>query len=127
MPSPSLTPTPTPAPNPPPPASTPVEVELKYDNGNDASFMSSAGGGYLVDFMPPSTPMKITKIKLYGGCFGESGEGKKFLLQIWDKDEKVFYESTIPVTKFQTGLNTVDFPLGLGSLNWVDLEIPLSK
>ncbi|OGO24024.1 MAG: hypothetical protein A2144_05725 [Chloroflexi bacterium RBG_16_50_9] len=109
----------------PEPTPIPAEVELKYDNGNDAGFMSSAGGGYLIDFMPSAMPLTITKIKLYAGCFGESGESKQFLLQIWDKDKKVLYENTIPVNKFQTGLDINNFQAGSRLLNWVNLEIPM--
>ncbi len=88
------------------------EIELKYDDGSARDALSS-GGGYLVDFSPSAASFTIKKIKLLGGVFGTGWEENKFEVEIWDKDRRVLYRETYPVTRFP-----------VGGLAWVDVEIP---
>ena len=89
------------------------EIELKYDDGEADGWFSSAGGGYLVDFAPPSKPFTIKKVNMCGVLFDSLWEGKNFEVEIWDKNYEVLYSATYPVTKFTPE-----------ALTWVAVEIP---
>jgi len=92
----------------------PKLVELKYDDGTARDFLSAApGGGYLIDFSPPAVPFTIKKVRICGRLYGSGYEGKNFDVEIWDKDYKVLYSATYPVTKF-----TVNAAI------WLDVEVP---
>lgn len=95
------------------------EVELKYDDGSARDSISAYVpylGGHIVDFSPPVSPFTIKKIRIAGVIFPsalKAIEGKKFDVEIWDKDQKVLYSVTYPYTKFIVGATT-----------WVDFEVP---
>lgn len=76
--------------------STPTE--LKYDDGNANDFLGidKPCTGYAVDFVPPSIPFTINSVRIYGLIYGGHG----FIIndigvQIWNKDKKVIYSTTI--------------------------------
>jgi len=95
------------------PALVVKEVELKYDDGVAETCLSSGGGGYLVDFAPPSTPFTIKKVRICAGLFGSGWEGRDFEVEIWDKDYKILHSAAYPLTEF-----------AVGGATWVTVETP---
>lgn len=89
------------------------EVELKYELAKTKTFLTSDGGGYLVDFTPPSEPFTIQKVCIIGLLSGGGCESKDFEVEIWDKDCEVLHSEAYPVTKFAAGAVTL-----------VEVEIP---
>ena len=96
---------------PPPPAPVEKETELKYDDGSAEEFLSH-DGGYLIDFAPPSTPFTINKVRIFGLIAGEA-TATDFDIEIWDKNYKVLFNDTCPVSGFTSG-----------SPSWVDVDLP---
>ncbi len=93
------------------------EIELKYDDGvarNYISVFPPLLTGYLVDFTPPHIPFTIKKVQMHGELSGSGWEGKNFEVEIWDKDRKVLYRATLPVTLFP------QYP----KHDWAEIEIP---
>ena len=88
------------------------EVELKYDDGDARGWLAWVGG-YLVDFSPPTIPLTIEKVQIYGCLYGSGWEDFNFEVEIWDKDGKVLHGATYSVTKFTTWPPT-----------WVEVEVP---
>ncbi len=106
IPTPETTPAPEtkPEPAPPPPAPASMEAELKYDSGRARGLFTLAPSfGYLIDFMPPTTPFTIEKVKIFGALLGTSWEGKDFTVAIWDKDGRLLQSESYPVTEFMVG------------------------
>ena len=73
-------------------------IELKYDDGqaNDYLGVDKPCTGYLIDFVPPSIPFTINTVRIFGLIYGGHG----FIIndidmQIWDKDKKVIYKTTV--------------------------------
>ena len=97
------------------------EMELKYDNGSSKTALwADNNGGFLIDFTPPNPPFSISKIRICGGIYGVSWEGKTFDLYILDSDMKsVIYNQTYAIDKFPVrGAFPYQPPL------WVDFDIP---
>jgi hypothetical protein len=72
--------------------------ELKYDDGFATDYLGvdKPCTGYLIDFVPPSSPFTINTVRIYGLIYGGHG----FIIndidvQIWDKDKNVIYKTTI--------------------------------
>ncbi len=87
------------------------EIELKYDDGTLDGRQAFGGWGYLVRFLPPSTPFTITKVKIFGSLYGSGYENQTFDVQIWDENLKEIYSTSYPHTEF--------------SLRpWVEIDIP---
>jgi hypothetical protein len=96
------------------------ELELKYDLGVARVFLSAVpGGGYLIDFVPPATPFKVNKVRIFGALFGSGWEGKEFEVAILDKNKEVLHNASYPVTKFPEYV--------WESPRWVELEVPNIK
>jgi hypothetical protein len=97
------------------------EMELKYDNDSSKTALwADYNGGFLIDFTPPNPPFRISKIRICGGIYGVSWEGKTFDLYILDSDMKsVVYNQTYAIDKFPVrGAFPYQPPL------WVDFDIP---
>lgn len=111
-------PTPVPAPIPSsPPSPQPAapmlkEVELKYDDGEFRDCIAFPGG-FIVDFIPPSVPFTVNKIRVYGALYGSERPKKDFDVEIWNKSYKILWSSSYPIDKFQTG-----------NPSWVDFDVP---
>jgi hypothetical protein len=96
------------------------EVELKYDTGNARTVLwAGNNGGFLISFTPSNPPFRINKIRICGGLYGVSWEGKTFELYILDSDMKsVVYDQIYSVAKFPVrGAFPYQPPL------WVDFDI----
>jgi hypothetical protein len=97
------------------------ETELKYDNDRSrTSLWANYNGGFLIDFTPPNPPFRINKVRICGGIYGVSWEGKTFDLYIMDNDMKsVLYTQTYAIARFPVrGAFPYQPPL------WVDFDIP---
>jgi hypothetical protein len=109
-PTPKDTPEPKPEPNPEPKPELVVKVViLKYDDGTAESYVSSAGGGYLVDFTPPSTPFFLTHVNLYTGAYNY--RGKDFDLSVLDGNLQTIYSDSYPQDM-----------LPMNELKWIEFE-----
>ena len=91
------------------------EIELKYDDGqvDDEVFVSASGGGYMIDFSPPTTPFTLKKVQIFGRLSDSGWEDKTFEVEIRTKRKGTLYSTTCPVTKFP-----IEVPA------WVEIEIP---
>jgi len=93
------------------------EFELKYDDGETRDFICTVSpyfGGHIVDFLPPSIPFTIKKVRIAGVIYAKGLENKTFDLEIWNKDQKVLHKATYPYTTFPTD----------GHAAWKEFEIP---
>lgn len=88
------------------------KVELKYDDGRPDGAHAFRGWGYLVRFLPPSTPFMINKVKIFGSLYGSGYEKQVFDVQIWDKNLEEIHSASYPHTKFSL------------SPAWVEIDIP---
>jgi len=90
------------------------EVELKYDDGTVRDCISTISplfGGHIVDFSSPTAPFTVKKIRIFGAIYAEGLEGRKFDVEILDKNLKAVYSATYPYTEF------------IGSRSWVEVEV----
>jgi hypothetical protein len=101
------------------------EVELGYDDGTaeEAPKSSRIQFGHLVDFLPPTEPFTIQKIRVFGLNLDGGSKGKTFDVQIWDNDQRILYRQAYPVDKFPPG-SIQPWPEMKLALKWVELEIP---
>jgi len=91
------------------------KVELKYDDGRpdgNGFAIGGTGGGYLVQFSPPSTPFTMTGVKIFGKLYGTGYEKLTFDVQIWDSELKEIYSASYPHTEFSA------------SSGWVVIDVP---
>jgi hypothetical protein len=101
------------------------EVELGYDDGTaeEAPKSSRIQFGHLVDFLPPTEPFTIQKIRVFGLNLDGGSKGKTFDVQIWDNDQRILYRQAYPVDKFPPG-SIQPWPEMKLALKWVELEVP---
>lgn len=100
-------------------------TELKYDDGqaNDYLGVDKPCTGYLVDFVPSSIPFTINLVRIYGLIYGGHG----FIIndidvQIWDKDKKVVYSTTVDKGAFPL---LAYLPSDIEKQGgWADIHIP---
>jgi len=111
---------------PTPPKAVFKEVELKYDDGEAKGCISAippTSTGYVVGFRPPSVPITIKKVSIYGTIYGTGWEEKEFEVQIWDKAKKPLFRIKNPVNKFPI-TKTSDGGSSPPNAAWVEITIP---
>ena len=97
------------------------EEELKYDNDkSEDALWAGTNGGFLICFDPPNKPFAIRQVRICGGVYGVSWEGKTFNLYILDSDMKsVIYDQAYAMAKFPVrGAFPYQPP------QWVDFNVP---
>jgi hypothetical protein len=104
-----------------------AEMELKYDNGSLKEYLPVSAPsftGYLAVFTPPSIRYMVKKIRINGmvASWGKY-EDKAVELQIWDKDKKVVYQASYPVTKLPVNPYDSKTPFHPEDA-WVDVDVP---
>jgi hypothetical protein len=105
-------------------AMVPKDMELKYDSGNsDDALWAGVNGGFLQCFDPPVKPFGIKQIRICGGVYGVSWEGKVFELYILDSDMRsVIYDQQYSMAKFPVrGAYPYQPPV------WVDFDVPVTN
>jgi len=92
---------------------SPKEVYLKYDDGEvDGRIgIGGPGSGALVEFLPPSLPYTIKKIKMSGELVGSEYEDRMVEVLIWGKDQKELWSGSLPHTEFEIS-------------GWTELNVP---
>lgn len=75
----------------------PKEVELKYNDGkpNGIQGIGRPGCGYVVEFLPPSVPLAVSKVRMFGALVGSGYENRTFDVLIWNKEERELYSGLI--------------------------------
>ena len=87
---------------------------MKYDGGEQEGIHSAQSNyGYIVEFLPPTTPFIIKKAQIFGMLVGSGWEGKEFTVSIWNKEGQSLYDVTYPVTGFEPNRP-----------KWVVIDIP---
>lgn len=97
------------------------DVELKYDNDKcEDALWAGTNGGFLVCFDPPYKPFRLKQLRICGGVYGVSWEGKTFDLYILDSDMKsVIFEQNWAMAKLPVrGAFPYQPPV------WVDFNVP---
>lgn len=90
------------------------EIELKHDDGKQEGIYSAQSNyGYIVEFVPPTTPLRIKEVRIFGILTGSGWEGKEFTVYIVSNEGQLLYEVASSVTKFYP-----DRP------KWVAINIP---
>ena len=91
----------------------PTAIELRYDDGEPDGKQGVGGPGYgfLVEFLPPSAPSSINKVRISGELVGSGYENRTFDVLIWDKARNELYKASFPHTKFP-------------SSGWAEIDIP---
>lgn len=96
------------------------EVELKYDSDTSRDALwAGTNSGFLIDFIPPVEPFKLTKVRICGGIYGTDWEGKTFQLFILDSNKNPIYSEEFPVHTFEV---RGAFPYRPPT--WTDFTIP---
>jgi len=94
-----------------------AEQELFYDDG-EMDWAESCGGtaGYAVKFTPPTSPLVIDKVMIYGCYEPASAANNYFWVDIWDSGLNVMYEGEYEYKCFRYR--------GLGGFDWAIIDIP---
>lgn len=92
----------------------PREVELRYDDGTADDLLAMAKpSGYVVEFMAPSMPFVVNKVRVFGALYGDPGEGTGFLVELRDERFQVLHSEAISIFEYD-----YESPL------WLDVEMP---
>jgi hypothetical protein len=100
------------------------DIELKYDNDkSEDALWAGVGGGFLICFDPPTKPFGLKRVRICGGVYGVSWEGKTFDLYVLDSDMKsMTYSQTYAMAKFPVrGAFPYQPPV------WVDFDVPVTN
>jgi hypothetical protein len=98
-----------------------VQSELKYDNDKSRDALwAGTNGGFLIGFVPETTPFQVNKVRICGGIYGTAWEGKTFQLFLLGSDMKsVLFEEIYEIAKMP-----VEGAFPYRPPEWVDFDIP---